>query len=178
MPNYGGGSQRRQVMAAEVRRIRMRMHEMQLRGAFGTLPVEEDLSPAEVLYEELRRTVGVVRWIELKMTTEWDDALVSLGVSNIDDKGSMQTAPTHEGLWFAVYHQEREHLGRIAKMCIDAGVELRKVELAERQADMIAGIIDAAFAALDLTPEQEAKIPTIMPSIIQQMALPHTTEST
>lgn len=178
MPNYGGGAHttRHQRMRM-VDQIRQRMEEMRLRGAFGGVVVEEDLSPVDVLFEELRRTVGLVRWMELKMMESWPDDLFELTDTNRDDRGSLQLFPTNEAAWFAVYQAERKHLATVSKMCIDAGLDARRVQIAENQANMLAGIINAAFAELDLTPEQEAKIPHFMPRLIRQMALPPTEET-
>lgn len=138
---------------------------------FGNFPIPDDMGPIDVLLDEMRRTHGFVYWIESKMLS-WPDELLELGQSNTDDKGSMQVFPTNQAAWLEIYHKERGHLAKVAKLCIDAGITERQIALAEKQAEMMFVLINEAFEMLRLTPEQQTLVPKIMPAIIRRMAIP------
>lgn len=72
--------------------------------------------------------------------------------------------------WLTVYRDERAHLTRTAKMCIDAGVATRLVTLAEDQGRILASAIRAVLHALALTPEQASLVPQIVPPILRAVA--------
>jgi hypothetical protein len=148
-----------------------KVEEIRATARFGNFPIAADMSPVDVLVDELRRSHSFVYWIESKIA-EWPDELVDLGHENYDDKGAMQTAPTDKAMWLAVYQSERKHLATVAKMCIDAGVSERQMQLAERQADLMFMLINEAFDMLQLSPEQQANVPKIMPALIRRMAIP------
>lgn len=83
------------------------------------------------------------------------------GTSKITDKrtddGSENTTveTAAPSLWYELYARERDHLVKVCAAAIRAGVETRKVELAEKQGDLLAaalrrilgGIFDAMLAA-------------------------------
>lgn len=72
--------------------------------------------------------------------------------------------------WLYLYREERGHLARVAKMCIDAGVASRLVSLAEDQGRILATAIRAVLNALNLTPEQANLIPIVVPPILRAVA--------
>jgi hypothetical protein len=147
------------------------VEEIRATARFGNFPIPADMSPVDVLTDELKRSAGFCFWIESKMA-EWNDDLIDLGVSNYDDKGSMQVADTNEKAWLDVWQRERAHLARVAKLCIDAGVTERQVALAEKQAEIMFGLINEAFTQLGLTEQQQKQIPVIMPALIRRLAIP------
>jgi hypothetical protein len=147
------------------------VEEIRATARFGNFPIPADMSPIDVLVDELKRSAGFCFWIESKMA-EWGDELIDLGVTNYDDKGSMQTADTNERAWLDVWQRERAHLARVAKLCIDAGVSERQIALAEKQAELMFAIINEAFTQLGLTSEQQKRVPQIMPALIRRIAIP------
>lgn len=147
------------------------VEEIRATARFGNFPIPDDMSPVDILVDELKRSAGFAFWIESKLA-DWDDDLVDLQTENIDDKGSMQIATNNKALWLDVWQRERAHLAKVAKMCLDAGVDQRRVELAEKQASVMFMLINEAFEMLKLTPEQQKAVPQIMPALIRQLALP------
>jgi hypothetical protein len=147
------------------------VEEIRATARFGNFPIPADMSPIDVLTDELKRSAAFCYWIESKMA-EWDDELVPLGEANYDDKGAMQTADTNEKAWLDVWQRERAHLARVAKLCLDAGVTERQITLAERQAELMFAMINDAFTQLDLSAEQQQRVPQIMPMIIRRLAIP------
>jgi hypothetical protein len=148
-----------------------KVEEIRSTARFGGFYIPEDVSPIDVLLDELKRSTAFCAWIESKMA-EWADELVPLGKAHEDDKGSLQQFATNEAAWIEVWQKERRHLATVAKMCIDAGVSERQVQLAEKQADVMFMLINEAFDMLRLSPEQQAVVPKIMPALIRRMALP------
>lgn len=162
MPNHG-------VTTAAGRK--RKIEEIRATARFGNFPIPQDMSPVDILMDELTRSAGFCYWIESKLG-EWDDSLVDLQTENIDDKGSMQIATNNKALWLDIWQRERKHLATVAKMCIDAGVTERQVSLAEAQSRMMFMLINEAFDMLRLTEEQQAAVPQIMPALIRRLAIP------
>jgi hypothetical protein len=77
---------------------------------------------------------------------------------------------TEAQAWLTLYREERGHLTRTAKMCIDAGVATRLVSIAEDQGRILASAIRAVLSALRLTPDQTAMIPQVVPPILRAVA--------
>lgn len=148
-----------------------KVDEIRATARFGGFPIPEDINPVDALVDELKRSTAFCAWIESKMA-KWPDELVPLGSEHYDDKGARQVDPTEEAAWLAVWQRERDHLAKVAKMCIDAGVSERQIELAERQSEIMFRMINEAFEMLRLTPEQQANVPKIMPAIIRRISIP------
>lgn len=72
--------------------------------------------------------------------------------------------------WLLLYREERGQLARVAKMCIDAGVAQRLVSIAEDQGRILASAIRTVLTALNLTPEQAALVPRIVPPVLRAVA--------
>lgn len=72
--------------------------------------------------------------------------------------------------WLTLYREERGHLVRTSKMCIDAGVATRLVAIAEDQGRILASAIRVVLGALNLTHEQQALIPQVVPPILRAVA--------
>lgn len=72
--------------------------------------------------------------------------------------------------WLYLYREERGHLARVSKMCIDAGVAQRLVSIAEDQGRILASAIRAVLTALDLTPEQAELVPKVVPPVLRAVA--------
>lgn len=149
-----------------------KIEEIRATARFGNFPIPEDMSPVDILMNELHRSAGFCHWIEIKFAEEFPDSLIALGETNYDDKGAMQTAPTNEREWIGIWQSERKHLAAVAKMCIDAGVDERRVSLAEKQSEIMFMLINEAFDMLHLSAEQKAIVPKVMPALIRQLAIP------
>lgn len=72
--------------------------------------------------------------------------------------------------WLFLYREERAHLARVSKMCIDAGVAQRLVTIAEDQGRILASAIRAVLTALNLSTEQAALVPQVVPPILRAVA--------
>lgn len=110
-----------------------------------------DIDPDQALLQEVHRTAGVVQWLE--------DLIGELGVKDL-------TVMTEIGYRPRAFHEmwikEREHLAKVAKMTLDAGVQERHVRIAEEQGALLATVIRNVLGDLSLTPEQRAQAPEIV----------------
>lgn len=72
--------------------------------------------------------------------------------SSYDEKGKRDPAAPH--ILVAMYSSERDRLARYAKMCLDAGVDERRVRIVEAQAQQLGSVVEAAVRSLNPTPDQ------------------------
>ncbi len=161
-----GGSAPHAIAAAE-RRVKER-EAMAGARLFG-LPV--DVDPAEALLEELHRTAGEVAWLgSIVAELEKDDAIWGMTREKVggDDRGT-----THEAglnIWIQTWHAQRRHLTNVARECLKAGIEERRVQLAETQGAMLAGVVRAILNRLDLTTEQQQLVAVVVPQELRRIA--------
>ncbi len=133
--------------------------------------VDENASPADIILDELIRTNAAVQFIQSQMEGTWDPELVELREEVIGEQG-VSVVETEEARWLAVYQNERDRLVRVAKVAHDMGIDERRIELAERQAQIMFTVINGLVEAMGLTDEQRALVPKLMPTLIQQAAIP------
>lgn len=171
-PVTGAGRPSKGQVAArnQARQIRRRVLEEGTFGGGFDVP-EVDISPTEAAVESFRRALGMVRWIESQMA-RWAPDLMPLVESQLDDRGALQSMPSHEAGWLEWWMQERRELREAIRLCHVIGVEERQMALQEQQADMVFTILEAAFEALELTPDQRRRVPELMPQLIRSVAMP------
>lgn len=118
---------------------------------------------------------------EPSLSKQLDSLLNDLPLDNPDNPGYLPPLTTRHpatGIvaftdareWLFLYREERGHLARVAKMCIDAGVASRLVSLAEDQGRILATAIRAVLNALNLSPQQAQAVPQIVPPILRAVA--------
>lgn len=161
-----------QVKRAASRRLALGAAELALdeeRRLGRSLPVE----PAEAMLEMVREAaanVAVLRSLveDLEVATVGQAQPERVTVGSDDDGGAVEilamgpSPATIAGMtgsstkaneaaphvWVVMYNDERERLMRWAKACRDAGVDERRVEIAEGQARMLATVLKGAADAL------------------------------
>lgn len=159
---------------------------------FGGDPSSINISAEEVLLEEIRRSVAMVRFIEGRIG-QWDAPDPEIVASDDYPESAIANPaasdPTLGGLphlqeetfkgtptiteqhaWLVVYREERQHMVKTAKMTIDAGLSTRMVRIAEQQGEMLSTAIRAILDALHLTQDQQVLVPQIVPQILRQVA--------
>lgn len=156
-----------QVRAAAQRRLTEQRAE-KLVATYG-LPV--DVSPIEALLEEIRWTAGHVAWLRERVRELEEEALV-WGTTKVkeggDDRGTTEAAAP--SVWLDLYQRERTHLVKVCSEAIRAGIEERRVKLAEQQGELVAQAIRAILEDLQLTPEQAARVPEVVPRRLRLLA--------
>lgn len=109
-----------------------------------------DTDPHRALLDELCRTAGHVHWLSLRIAALEERELHGpVG-------GGPEAYPREEPhVWVRLYQEEREHLRRVAMDCIRAGIEERRVKLAEEQGRLIADFARGLMRELGIDPGSE-----------------------
>lgn len=155
-PNHGG-------KAPQVKRAaEQRAAEEKARKAVVTLGMPRVVSPTDALLEEVHRTAGHVAWLAQKVQelatvtggeNAGDHALV-WGTTKVVDKGSGEspgidtTEESRPSVWYQLYERERAHLVKVCEAALKAGVEERRVRLAEAQGELVGGLVQRVLGAL------------------------------
>lgn len=143
-----------------------------------------NITAEAALLEEVRRSVAMVRWLEEKISA-WQvpdpddpnddpaDAEVrqspGLGLPALVEETS-KGAPgaTDTQAWLLLYREERKHAAQVAKMCIDANISKRMVDLATSQGNAITTVVREVLKALNLTAIQAQMVPQVVPDVIRR----------
>lgn len=148
---HGGRAPQTKKKAAE----RVAEHEAELAVALYGLPREVD--PHTALLEELWRTAGHVAWLRQRVA-ELDGEEQMYGPVG----GGGESYPRAEAhIWIRLYQEERKHLASVARDCVRAGIEERRVKIAEQQAELIARLISGLLSDLGIDPKS-AKARTVV----------------
>lgn len=107
-----------------------------------------DVEPVEALLMSLRLSYGHMAWLRFE-----------IGQMSNEEKVTM-TGRVYLRMW----DEERERVARIAKSALDAGVQERQIQLAERYGSMLADLIKGILGdtELRLTPAQQRVIPGVL----------------
>lgn len=98
------------------------------------------------------------------------------GTTKVVDKQSSEapgvdtTESAGPSIWYELYDRERKHLVTVCTAALRAGVEERRVRLAEAQGEQVAGAIRAILADLGLTSDQQAKVSEVVPRHLRVLA--------
>lgn len=120
------------------------------RRAVVTYGLPRDVEPHVALTEELHRTAGHVAWLGDRVRELEPQQLHGPVVGGT---GSIPRAEAH--IWMRLYCEERDRLVDVARTCIAAGVEERRVRVTEEQGAQLAEVIRGLLCDLgiSLTPE-------------------------
>lgn len=134
------------------------------------LPVE--ITPEQAILDEVHRTAGHVAWLQQQVHALTEGELV-WGITRVkeggEDRGTTEEAVPHALL--KLYHEERDRLVRVCAAALKAGIEERRVKLAERDGALVAEAIRAILADLKLDAAQRALVSTIVPQHLRALAL-------
>lgn len=149
--------------------------EAKAAAAVRTYGLPRDVSPTEALLEEVRYTAGHVAWLRERVQ-ELEQQDVIWGVTERVTKGAgeypgvdeTEAATAHA--WVELYYRERAHLVSVTKAAITAGIEERRVRLAESQGALIADVIKRILGRLNLSPKQQGMVPDVVPEELRRAA--------
>lgn len=166
------GGKAPQNLAAAQRRL----DEIKAAKYVETFGLPREVHPRDALLEEVYRTAGAVDWLHVQVQMLRADQ-VTWGMTEEIDKGAGEhpgTDTTHAAavnVWVQLWQAERKHLVQVSKAALDAGIEERRVKLAEQQGAILAGVIKAVLGKLDLTPEQAKAAPRIVAEQLREVSL-------
>ena len=137
------------------------------------LGLRVDIHPADVLIDLVHWTAGEVAYWRAQVVAIEDEGgrrSLTWGVtkekSGGDDFGTTQEAKPH--IAYVMLRDASDRLAQYAAAALKAGVEERRVRMAEQQGALVADVIKGILAALNLTAEQQLLVPTVVP---QQLRL-------
>ena len=176
---HGGKSP--QALKAAERRLAEQEATRNMEKAVRTLGITDkyqDVDPGKALLEEISRTWAHVQWLSGKVSELEGDDLVwgktlhreGVGPEGPVDVSDHKAAPS---IWYDLYLREREHLARVSAAALKAGIEARKIRLAEEQGSMVAAVLRQILDALNLSPTQWEMVPTIVPNALRQLTAAH-----
>lgn len=170
---HGGGAS--QVKAAAARRVAEAAVQREMTAAVKTLGLPIDIDPGKALLDEIHWTAGHVQWLRDKVQELEGDALVwgkSLHREGVGPEGPVDVSDHKAGpnTWYQLYMAEREHLAKVCSLALKAGIEERKVKLAESQGLLVAEVIRRILGSLGLSAEQQLLVPTVVPRELRLLA--------
>lgn len=169
-----GGATTRAKTAAKLREL-----EEKAWRTLKTYGQKKDTTATEALLEEVKWTAGHVAWLrervqEIEASAEagYDQNGLVWGVvrrkTGGEDRGVTEEATA--SIWLKLYQIERAHLIRVCSEAIRAGIEERRVKLAEEHGALLAQVIRAVLDDLSLTPEQQARVSEVVPRHLRAVA--------
>lgn len=87
-----------------------------------------------------------------------------------DDAGQTVVEQAGINIWYQLYMKEREHLAKVSALALKAGIEERKIKLAESQGELVAAVLQRILNALNLSPAQWEQVPVIVPRELRALA--------
>ena len=139
--------------------------------------LRRDIGPEEALLEEVQYTAGHVAWLR-EQVAALEPAAMVWGVTEEAERGASEfpgtdvTRSARPSVWLDLYQRERTHLVNVCKAAISAGIEERRVRIAESQGALVAEVIRRILGRLVLTAEQEQLVPVVVPAELRRLALP------
>lgn len=170
---HGGKAPQVQKKAQE--RLAEQEAQRIMTNAVRTLGLPIDIDPGKALLDEIHWTAGHVEWLRGKVQELQSEDLVwgkekhedGVGPQGIVDVTTEKAGPS---VWYELYLKEREHLAKVCALALRAGIEERRVKLAENQGALVADVIKRILDALGLTPAQQALVPQIVPQQLRLLA--------
>jgi hypothetical protein len=173
---YHGGSAPQSLKAGEKRAT-----EDRARALMETYGRKIKTTATEALLDEVQWTAGHVAWLRERVQ-ELESDVVEAGTdrehplvwgvtrekSGGEDRGTTEEAAP--SVWLKLYQQERTHLVKVCSEAIRAGIEERRIKLAEQQGELVAQAIRAILEDLNLTAEQQQRVPEIVPRHLRALS--------
>ena len=172
---HGSGSKK--ARAAAARRVEEEKAARQAQKAVEMLGIQRDIPPSEALLEEVRWTAGHVDWLRDRVKElereqlVWGKTKEKTAAGGEDAGFDVEvTESSVPSVWYSLYEKERAHLVAVCTAALRAGVEERRVRLAEAQGAQVAEVIRAILDDLSLTLEQQQKVATVVPARLRLLA--------
>ena len=137
-------------------------------------PTAEPLHPVEHLLNLINQKAAEVAWLRTKVKALKEEQLI-WGVTKHEtgeEKGEptdLKTYETQQNIWWKLLREAEEQLAKWATAALRAGVEERRIRLAEEQGQLVVTAIQNILDNLKLSPDQKALIPTIVPAALRAL---------
>lgn len=169
---HGGASPQARKAAAD------RVATEKAAAAARLFALPKDINPADALIDLVKWTAGEVDYwrAEVQRIAEHEPAKLTAGITRIE-KGTrdradvdMRTIETVPHIAYRMLTDAQERLAKFATAALRAGVDERRVKLAEDQGSLVAQVIRAVLDDLQLTAEQSERVPEVVPRHLRLIA--------
>lgn len=183
------GARRCRMHGGKTEKARVRAEAQRAMRALGDVPVE-NVDPAEALLRLVSMKWAETLWLREKVRALPD----SLDANSGDDDAGADDAlvwgrTRHEqgvgpqgpidktdyaaeaNIWWRLLREAEDQLAKYSTAALRAGVERRQLELQEAQAVHLASAINRILDALELSAEQQSKVPRIVPEVLRSLPL-------
>jgi hypothetical protein len=132
-----------------------------------TYGLPREIDPRDALLEEVHRTAGAVAYLAERVRALGEHELV-WGVTEESDQRATEFPGTNvkreakPNVWRQMLLEERKHLVDVCRVAVAAGIEERRVRLAESMGLQMAQILRAVLDGLGLSGEQRARVPGLL----------------
>lgn len=167
-PMHGG-------KATRARNNGIAKHALQVeRARAGMAMTKVDIHPVIALLDAVQWTAGEVDYWRARVQQLDDEQLTWSTTTHREGVGPLGVVDerTHEATRHVAYTQyveAQERLVRFSTAALKAGVEERRVRLAEAQGEAVAGVLRAVLDELDLTDEQKAVAARVIPERLRAL---------
>jgi len=129
-----------------------------------------DIDPYDALLWAIRLSAGEVAYCDAQISRLHEDELFERPARHtymqlpsgafelVEEKRDPETVSR----WQYLRKDAADRMARYAKMAIDAGIDERRVAVAERVADILAPLLENLAEDLSLTAKQRAKLPDVL----------------
>lgn len=169
---HGGAS--KNAKAAGQRRVT----EQAAQAEAARFATRRDIHPADALLELVQWTAGEVDYWRGKVDALDDAELAGSLVTKTEvgtDKGQptdITTKEAAEHIYIRMLGKASDRLATYAAAALRAGVEERRVRLAENQGQLVATVIRRILDALNLTESQLELVPSVVPRELRALTAP------
>lgn len=158
------------VRAAAARRVA----EATLQADAVTLGLPRDVSPTEALLGEIQVSAGHVLWYRERLQ-ELDPGALTYGKTEYVEGAShlgehykaVEAAKPH--VLLDLYDRERRLLADLSTRALSAGIEERRVQMAEGQGKLVAQVIRRVLERMGLSQEQQTLVGTVVPEELRAL---------
>lgn len=132
-----------------------------------TYGLPREIDPRDALLEEVHRTAGAVAYLADRVR-ELDPAALIWGKTEESDQRATEFPGVNvkqeakPNAWLVLYREERKHLVEVSRVAIAAGIEERRVRLAESMGAQLAAVLRAVLEGLGLSPSQWELVPNLV----------------
>ena len=137
-------------------------------------PTAEVKHPVEHLLNLINNKAAEVAWLRA-LVKDLNESELFYGLTK-EERGEEKGEPTDLKTYEAGMHikwqalrQAEEQLAKWTTMALRAGIEERKVRLAEEQGALVVGAIQQILDGLNLTKDQLQLVPNIVPAALRQL---------
>lgn len=164
---HGGAAP--QVRDAGLRRIAM----ADAKQAAEQLGLLIEITPEQALLDEVQRCAGMLAFYQARVEEIADTGVNSLvwGLTKVkvggEDGG--ETFEAARSVWLQLFNEERDRLVKVCAAALRAGIEERRVKLAEQQGILVAAVIRRILTRLNLNEAQLGLVATVVPEELRAL---------